>query len=375
MTNRPTIGLPRLHHEKNERRDFLPSLVGFLDQLGVAEIVLEAGYGSGMGVLPDEYLAQSRRARFGSASESMAQDVVALLRCPQSERLRQTKPGAVLVSMLHFDTRPSRVAHLRELELQAVSIDLVRDDLGRRLVENLEAVAMNGMREAFRQLREKLPGFADPTRGPLRVSILGAGAVGALAARAAARYGDDALRAELTKLRVTGVEVTLVDFELAGDAAWLATRLPITDLLVDATRRVDATQVVVPNAAIATLPSHAVVLDLTADAYDFATTPPRVKAIEGVPHGDLDQFLFQPDDPAFDALCARVAASARRTTLCCCAWPGIDAKACMQVYSKQLEPVLRAVVEIGVQALDVQHGTWAERAVARATLSRWEPRP
>jgi alanine dehydrogenase len=366
-----TVGLPRLHHEQGERRAFLPSLISFLDRLGVPEIVLEEGDGAGMGLGAADYLTPSKRARFADEATCLGQDLVVMLRCPTDDRLKQMRPGAVLVAMLHLDTRPKRVETLRALELQAVSLDLVRDDLGRRLVENLDAVAMNGVREAFRQLLLDAGRFAGPTRTPVRMTVLGAGAVGARAASAGVRYGDEGLRAQLKQRGLAGVEVTLIDAELAGDEGYLKQQLGQTDLLVDATKRADQSQVVVPNAWLAELPAHAVVLDHCADPYDFAFSPPHRKAIEGVPQGNLDQFVFRPGDPAFEALDARVAHAVQRTTLCCYSWPGIEPAACMEVYSKQIEPVLRAVLEVGTRQLQPTGGTWAERATARACLSQW----
>ncbi len=365
------VGLPRMHEEAGERRAFLPSLVAFLDRIGVEEIVLEEGYGAGMGLSPGDYLSQSNRARFGSSASCLGQDVVAMLRCPRDERFLQMRPGAILVAMLHLDTRPKRVKRLREVGLQAVSLDLVADDLGRRLVENLEAVALNGVGAALRQLRTQMPDFMKPGRGPLRLTILGAGAVGAHAARVGARYADPPLRTELAQRGVPGVEVVLIDAELAADESYLMGRLSQTDLLVDATRRRDLTRPVVRNAWLAELPQHAVVLDLTADPYDLDRDPPQVKGLEGVPHGSLDQYLFLPGDPAFGALTTRVPHAVQRTSLSCYSWPGIQPRSCMEVYSKQVEPVLRAVVERGIENLKTEGGTWIERAVARASLSRW----
>ena len=83
------------------------------------------------------------------------------------------------------------------------------------------------------------------------------------------------------------------------------------------------------------------------DPYDFAVSPPEVKGIEGLPEGNLDQFLFQPEDPAYERLDPRVKHSERRTALSCYSWPGVDPRACMEVYGSQVEPVIRAVVPLG----------------------------
>ena len=128
-----------MHKEQEERRDFLPDLIAHLDRLDAGEIVLEGGYGLGVGVPIDAYLDVSGRVRVGSYEECLDQDVVVVLRCPEQEELRRLRPGAVLLSMLHYPTRPDRTALLAELGVRAVSLDAITDRSGRRLVENLEA--------------------------------------------------------------------------------------------------------------------------------------------------------------------------------------------------------------------------------------------
>ena len=101
--------------------------------------------------------------------------------------------------------------------------------------------------------------------------------------RAATRYGDPGLREELAAKDVPGVEVTVVDFDLTRHEDYLLSRLEATDLLIDATQRLDPTRPVVPNPWIAALPEDAVILDLAVDPYDFRVDPPRTKGIEGTP--------------------------------------------------------------------------------------------
>jgi alanine dehydrogenase len=49
-----TIGMSRIHMEAGEVRDFLPKLAASLIEAG-AEVYLEHGYGSGMGLTEDDY--------------------------------------------------------------------------------------------------------------------------------------------------------------------------------------------------------------------------------------------------------------------------------------------------------------------------------
>lgn len=370
-TSAPTLGLPRMHMEAGERRDFLPDLIAAADHAGAGSIVLEHGYGGGMGLTADDYRAASSKVRVADYEEVLSSDVVAVIRCPDETAVRSMREGTLLVTMLHYRTRPDRTRLIADSGLHAISLDGVTDDLGRRLVEYLEAVAWNGVRLAFVEIARIHPFFAHPSRRPLRVTCLGAGAVGGHAVRAATRYGDPGLREELAANDVPGVEVTVVDFDLTRHEEYLLPRLEMTDLLIDATQRLDPTRPVVPNPWIAALPDDAVILDLAVDPYDFRVEPPRTKGIEGIPHGNLDRYVFPVDDPAWDALDHGIDNRERRLALSCYAWPGIDPIDCMRVYGRQIEPVLAVVLRSPVESLDPGSADPYERAAARAELGRW----
>ncbi len=367
----PVLGLPRMHMEAGERRDFLPEFVVAADRAGAGEIVLEHGYGAGMGFGQDAYVAASPKVRFADYDEVLASDIVTVIRCPEEAALRSMRPDALLVTMLHYPTRPHRTRLVADLGLRAISLDGVVDDLGRRQVEYLEAVGWNGVRLAFLEIARMHPHFAHPSRRPLRVTCLGAGAVGAHAIRAATRYGDPELRAELAANDVPGVEVTVVDFDLTRHEDYLLGRLEVTDLLIDATQRLDATRPIVPNPWIAALPADAVILDLAVDPYDSSVDPPLTKGIEGVPHGNLDRYVFPVDDAAWDELDHGIDTRQRRLALSCYAWPGIEPVDCMRVYGRQIEPVLGVVLRVPPERLDVDSDDPRERAVAHAELGRW----
>jgi alanine dehydrogenase len=366
-----SVGLPRIHRERGERRDFLPALVRWLDVVGVGEIVLEHEYGSGMGLPASSYAAASDHVRFAPYAECMQQDVVVVLRCPDDAELGMLRPGSVLLSMLHFPTRMRRARILLDLGVHAVSLDAVVDEAGRRSVENLDMVAWNGTREAFRQIRLRHPNFEHPSRRPLHITCLGAGAVGGRAVHAAMRYGDPELHARLATTDVPGVEATVVDADLTGHEGYMLSRLATTDLLIDATHRRDASRAVIPNAWLAALPQDAVILDLAADPYKLDGSPPVTKGVEGVPHGDLDTWLFPVDDPAWDRIDPRIDSSNRRVALSCYSWPGLDPVASMRLYGTQLEPVLDVVLNSSPDSWDLDSADHQERAVARAEVSRW----
>lgn len=367
------FGFARMHQEAGERRDFLPETIAQFHKFSTP-VVLETGYGSGMGFKEADYLAVNPQARFAAQEEVFSQAYVVMLRCPDEALLRLLQPGACLISMLHYPTRPKRTAFLRSLGIEGISLDSLKDDVGRRLVENLRSVAWNGIETAFRTLRALYPspGFESPHRPPIRVTLLGSGAVGIHVMQAAIRYGDQALWRDMIERGAPGVQVTTVDYDTTGHEAIMLDILSRTDLLVDATQRADTSVPVIPNEWIAALPRHAVLLDLSVDPYECNNVPPVVKGIEGIPHGNLDQYVFAPDDPIYAQIPACVPTAHRRYAVSCFSWPGIHPKECMVLYGKQIQPIFRTLIEKGgIRNIDPR-GRFFERAISRALLSRWQ---
>ena len=153
MTEEIRLGLASMHHETGEKRDFLPDFVALLALRGI-KIVLEKDYGTRMGFRSRDYLRLAPSVHFGSHEEVYNQDYVMVLRYPSEDLVCEMKPGACLISMLHMPTRPSRVEYLRSLGLEGISLESIQDDTGRRLIENLKAVAWNGMEAAFHTHRK-----------------------------------------------------------------------------------------------------------------------------------------------------------------------------------------------------------------------------
>jgi alanine dehydrogenase len=372
MQQKNRIGLVRMHAEKGERRDFLPLFAGWLES-NHFEVCLESGYGSGMGFTEADYLRHAPHAKFVGLEEVFRQDYILVLRCPDDDMLRLIRPGACLISMLHYPTRPKRVEFLRSLGIEAVSLDEIKDDSGRRLVENLTSVAWNGVEVAFRVLKKTYPspGLEHPDRSPLQVLLLGPGAVGSKAVQAAVQYGDRKWRRRLVEQRVPGVQVNVVDYDLTGQKVFMLELLSRTDLLIDATQRPDASRPVIPNDWIGVMPTHAVLLDLSVDPYNFEIDPPVVKGIEGIPQGNLDQYVFTPDDSAWNLIPDQVNKQNRRHAVSCYSWPGIHPEDCMKVYGTQLRPLIRTINEAGTIGKVNPNGSFFHRALSRALLSRW----
>ena len=375
MNNMKTlnIGFARIHLEKGERRDFLPGFISHLSQNGW-NIKLEHGIGEEIGLNEKVYLNAVPSAEFVSQEEIYQQDYVIVLRYPGDTLVRTMRSGSCLISMLHFPTRPDRVSLMNDLNIEGVAIDMIKDDSGRRLVENLKSVGWNGVGIAFQVLSDiyPAPGFDSPYRMPIKVTLLGPGAVGIQAVQAAARYGDDGLHDHMADLGVPGVQVTVLDYDFTRHENIMLNILSETDILIDATQRQDTSQVIIPNAWISVMPDHAVLLDLSVDPYDFSSDHYSIKGIEGMPQGNLDQYIFSLDDQAWDAIPKNVSTKNRRYAVSCYSWPGIYPRECMQVYGKQLRPILRTISDAGGIERIRKHGKYFHRAISKAMLSQWE---
>lgn len=373
MENRLTFGFARMHVEFGEKRDFLPEFIARLERTG-AQIMLEYGYGSALGFTEADYRANAPQVIFASRADIFQQEYVIVLRCPPESDLRLLKPGACLISMIHYPTRPIRIELLRSINVESISLDSVVDDVGRRMVENLHSVAWNGLEVAFRVLQRlyPAPGLESTARGPIHVTVMGVGAVGVHAVQAASRYGDLGLWRSLAGRGVPGVQVTAIDYDLTYNESVMRGLLAQTDILVDATQRPDPSKVVIPNQWIAWMPEHAVLVDLSVDPYICKPDAPlEVKGIEGMPQGNLDQYVFGPEDPAFERVPPCVSTENRRYSVSCYSWPGLHPKECMRLYGEQIRPLLRTLIEKGGLDQINSKGNFLERALSRARLSHW----
>ena len=368
----PGIGLPKMHLEPGERRVFLPKFVTALGEMGF-DILLEHDYGSSIGLSHEDYTKLTDKVEFSLLDAVYQQEHILVLRYPGDEVVKKLNPGACLISMLHYPTRPQRVELLRSRDLQAISLDTIMNDSRQRMVENLPSVAWNGMRISIRELSKVFPdpGFLHPERPPIRVTLIGAGAVGKHVIQAAVAYGDPKMRVEMFKRDIPGVMVQVVDYDLTGHAETMRELFSKTDILVDATQRPDPSCPIIPNAWIAWLPPHAIITDLSVDPYLLDNNPPVVRGIEGIPQGSLDKYVFTADDPDWDlTVPPSIPSEARRSVVSCYSWPGIFPKECMQHYGEQLTPLMKRLARKGYAGLSLE-GDFFERALYRGTMKYW----
>ncbi|MDQ2692754.1 MAG: alanine dehydrogenase [Chloroflexota bacterium] len=378
MTSPKSIGFPRMMQEPGEKRVFLPEFIQFIAGLGV-KVYIEEGYGSRSGYTFADYKRASPNVVMCTREQAFQKDVVLILRSPKSDEFQLVGRGTILISMLHYPTRPQRVDRLRELGIHAISLDSIADDNSMRMVENMKAVAWNGLEAAFNWLEKEWPGLVRPDEQPIRVLILGTGMVGKHAIDAATKLGNVERNNDHIAAGGPGALAVSVGRNIASNPDTMMRLMEETDILVDSTQRRDPSKPVVHNDWIACLPRHAVIVDLAVDPYSLDADPPVVRGIEGIPQGNLNQYVFPPDDPKWDSLVPEsIPSTHRRTTVTCYSWPGVHPAASMTHYAKQLEPFIEVLFEKGYDGLSPE-GTYFERALYRATLKAWtheqDPQP
>jgi alanine dehydrogenase len=361
-----TVGFPRMHKEEGERRDFLPSLFARLGKFNDLQLFIEEGYGKGMGLDKSDYIAANARIRFTGHDEVYKKDLVIVLRAPEDEEIQAMKEGAVLVSMLHYDTRPLRNKLLKQKGIICFSMDGITDDNGNRMLVNYRGTSRAGARVAFNELKRRMPDFYSRSRRPIHITIIGMGAVGLNAAKAFEEFSD---REFFDDNRETpGVIINMFPRNITKDKSVLEQYFKETDILVDASKRVDPSEIIVPNSLISLLPEHAIILDLTADPYNDKVDPMQVKGIEGIPTGNLDKYVIETDDEIYSTLPCGIDTTHRRVVVSCNAWPGVEPEECMSVYEEQIFPFLEVLLQKGPSALDINSENLYERALVRASL-------
>jgi alanine dehydrogenase len=367
MSHPKTVGFPRMQKEPAEKRVFLPEFIQYLTTLNVS-VYLEEGYGSRSGYTFDDYCEGNNAVHMCSRAEAFQQDVVIVLRSPLREEFSLLKHGGCLVSMLHYPTRPVRVQILKDLGIDAISLDSIVNDQNIRLVENMKAVSWNGLEAAFDVLETSWPGLVRLDKEPIQVLIFGTGMVGKHAVDAATKLGNIERNNQHIQNGGPGALALSVGRNVSSNYTVLEKLIRQADILVDASQRRDPTRPLIPNEWLAWLPEHAVIADLAVDPYTLEATPPVVRGVEGIPQGNLDKYIFQPDDLDWDHTVPKgIPSKNRRAVVSCYSWPGIHPEACMRHYAIQMEPLIRILLAKGYDDLSL-NGDYFEQALCRATL-------
>jgi alanine dehydrogenase len=365
-----TICFPRMKKEEGEKRVFLPDFIQFLTGLG-ATVFIEAGYGSRSGLSFLDYQRGNLSVQSCNRKEAFHKEIVVMLRAPETEEFKMIQRGTCLVSMLHYPTRPKRVERLKKQGIKAISLDSIMNDSKVRLVENMKAVAWNGLETAFDLLEQQWPDLIRPDGQPIRVLILGTGMIGKHAVDAATKLGSIERNLLHIQKQGPGAIAVTVGRNVTYQSAIMESLFRQTDILVDATQRLNPSLPVIRNDWISWLPEHALIVDLSVDPYTIDISPSVVRGIEGIPQGNLDQYVLHPEDRNWEkTIPASVPSKNRRTVISCYSWPGIHPAASMEHYAQQLRPLMRILLEKGYDDLSAD-GTYFERSLYRATVDAW----
>ncbi len=291
MTLPQSIGFPRMTQEPGEKRVFLPEFIQFIAGSGV-KVYIEEGYGSRSGFTFADYKRASPNVVLCNREDAFQKDVVLILRSPRSQEFALLKRGTILISMLHYPTRPMRVEHLRDLGIRSISLDSIADDNNLRMVENMKAVAWNGLEAAFDWLEQEWSCLERPDKKPITVLILGTGMVGKHAIEAATKLGNIERNNDHIASNGPGAFAVSIGRNIATNPSTMKSLMEQADILVDATQRRDPSKPVVPNEWIGWLPKHAVVVDLAVDPYTLDANPPVVRGTRRNPSGKSGSIRF-----------------------------------------------------------------------------------
>lgn len=365
------LGFPRMHKETMEKRDFIPEFFRHLNEED-AEFYLEYGYGSGMGFTHEDYLNANPKIQFVDNGECYKKDIVVVLRSPEFNEIDSMKEGSILVSMLHYPTRKTRTELLKRKNIFGISLDSIRNDLLERIVVNYSGTSGNGIKIAFEELSKSMKNFYSRDRDVINVSIIGMGMVGLMAAKAARYFGSVEISRRVKANGGKGVIVKMLPKNITPDEVEMIEIMKNTDILVDASTRGCTTEYIITNDMIKYLKDYAVILDLTADPYLTDIEPIQVKGIGGIPTGTLDKTVFYPDDEDYSLIPDGISTENRRIVVSCNAWPGINPLSCMELYGKQMFPIMKKIIREDVRKARENSDGFFTRAIYRGTIEYFE---
>ena len=368
MEDRISIGFPIMREEPGEKRVFLPGFTRKMTAMGF-EVFLEEGYGNALELFFDDYKNSNAFIHPASREETFQKDYVLILRSPSKSEYPLVGKNSCLISMLHYPTRPARIALIEELGMKTISLDGVVDDFNMRLVENMKSVAWNGLDAAFTQLSRNNPALLKADHSPWNVLVIGSGVVGKHAVDAASKFGRRDRNTMHMENGGSGVIVHTIGRNITRHPDQIKKLLKDTDVLVDATQRYDPSQPIIRNAWLAQLPQDAVIVDLSVDPYTLDTEPMVVKGIEGIPQGNLDKYIFEMDDSQWgETIPHAIPTDHRRLTVSCYSWPGIHPERCMRHYGQQIRRLMRVLHDKNYDTL-LPDGLYFERALYRARVN------
>ena len=365
------VGVPKETKKDEYRVSLLPVGVEELVRVG-NEVLVQRGAGAGSGLSDEAYatcgarLVDTAEEVFGGA------ELVVKVKEPQPPELKLLRPGQSLFTYFHFAADRGLTEGFLATGATAVAYETLRDDRGRLplLVPMSEVAGRMSIQEGAKYLEKPQMGRGIllggvPGVAPANVLVLGAGSVGANAAKVAAGFGANIalLDTNLERLRYLD-DVTPPNIDcLYSDRHTIRERLGWADLVIGS--------VLIPGARAPHLVERedlrlmkpgAVIIDVAIDQGGcVATSRPTTHAVP----------TFVVDDVVHYCVTNMPGAVGRTSTyaLCNATLPYV-----LQLATRGVEAAARESVAIR-SAVNVFRGRLVYRAVADAFGIPCEPLP
>jgi alanine dehydrogenase len=189
------IGVPREIKDSENRVALTPAGAEELTRRG-HQVLVEAGAGSGSGILDEEYEIAGAQVVSDNASLIRTVDMVVKVKEPLPSEYELLRPGQILFTYLHLATEPDLAGALIERGVTAIAYETIQlADGSLPLLKPMSEVAGRMAVQVGAQYLEKTYGGRGVLLGgvpgvpPAEVVILGGGIVGTNAAKIASGMG------------------------------------------------------------------------------------------------------------------------------------------------------------------------------------------
>ncbi len=187
------IGVPKEIHPGEKRVSLIPLSIDKLIKKG-AEVTIEAGLGSSIGMDDAEYIKIGAKVADRKSLLSSS-DIVVRLRKPPVEEIAQLKKGAIHISFLDPFNESQLVDTFAKNQISAISMEMIpRTTIAQKMDALSSQASLAGYVSvilAAGRINRVFPMIMSPaaTLAPARVFIIGAGVAGLQAIATARRLG------------------------------------------------------------------------------------------------------------------------------------------------------------------------------------------
>ena len=263
-----SIGLVTETKDGERRVALDPAAVTLLHEAG-ARVLVQAGAGEGAGFADADY-ADAGGKVVPDAADAWAADLVVKVKEPQPEEFALFRPGLRLFCYLHLAAEPRLTRALQDAGVEAHAFETVSDAHGLPLLAPMSEIA--GRVAAIMGAAELAHGSGTLLGGaagvpPARVTVIGLGVAGAMAARGARGMDAEVLGVDLDlhRLWLAHQEGTVTG-TLASSPRAVAEAVAGSDLVVGAALVPGArAPVVVHEDMVRAMRPGSVVVDLAID--------------------------------------------------------------------------------------------------------------